>query len=109
MSEIHSAEHEKHQIAIVVSVLSYDLNRLNPVVPTLMKEKTTDELIEMREDLLTTIEEQVALDGFWEVPDHIDATWLATLLQTELGAIVDAGEFRGVKAIVPANPIDTMH
>lgn len=109
MSEIHSIEHEKHQVAIVVSVLSYDLNRLNPVVPTLLKENTLDMLIAMRDELLQKIDEQVALDGFYEVPDHMDAAWLATLLQTEFGSYVDAGEFRGVKAIVPVNPIDTMH
>jgi|SRR5690349_914369 len=104
MSEIHSIEHEKHQVAIQVSVLSYDLNRLNPVVPTLLKENTLDMLVAKRDELLNAIDEQVALDGFWEVPDHMDATWLATLMQTELGAYVDAGEFRGTKAIIPVEP-----
>jgi len=101
---VHSIEHEKHQVAIQVSVLSYDLNRLNPVVPTLLRENTLDMLVDQRDSLLSKIDEQVALDGFYEVPDHMDATWLATLMQTELGSYVDAGEFRGTKAIVPVTP-----
>jgi len=101
---VHSIEHEKHQVAIQVSVLSYDLNRLNPVVPTLMAENTLDQLVAKRDELLSAIDEQVALDGFYEVPDHMDASWLATLLQTELGSYVDAGMYREVKAIIPVDP-----
>jgi hypothetical protein len=86
---VEHPEHEKHQIAIQVSVLSYDLNRTNPVVPTLMAENTIQQLTAKRDDLLTKIEEQISLDGFYPVPTHMDATWLCTLLQTELGAYVD--------------------
>jgi hypothetical protein len=101
---VHSIEHEKHQIAIQVSVLSYDLNRINPAVPSLLRDNTLDMLIEQRDQLLNTIEETVAMEGFYAVPDHMDATWLAMLMQTELGSYVDAGEFGGEKAIVPVTP-----
>jgi hypothetical protein len=104
MDESVAMEHEKHQVAIQVSVLSYDLNRLNPVVPTLLAENTLDMLVAKRDELIQAIDEQVALDGFYEVPDHMDAKWLAGLLQTELGSYVDAGEYNGVKAIVPVEP-----
>lgn len=104
--EYMGIEHEKHQVAIQVSVLSYDLNRLNPVVPTLLKENTLDMLVGMRDDLLSKIDEQVALDGFYAVPDHMDATWLCTLLQTELGAYVDVevSPESDVKCIVAVDP-----
>jgi|SRR5690242_7506519 len=97
---VHSMEHEKQQIAEAVAILSYDLHRTNPTVPTLMKDRTLDELVEERESLLETIDQQVSLDGFYEVPVWMDAAWLATQLQTEFGSEVDAGEFNGVKAIV---------
>jgi hypothetical protein len=89
MDDNTAIEHEKHQVAIQISVLSYDLTRLNPVVPTLLRENTLDMLVAQRDDLLQKIDEQVSLDGFYAVPDHMDATWLCTLLQTELGAYVD--------------------
>jgi hypothetical protein len=89
MTEAHAIEQEKYQVAIQVSVLSYDLNRLNPVVPTLMSQNTLDMLVDMRDELLTVIDEQIEMDGFYAVPDHMDATWLATLMQTELGSYVD--------------------
>jgi hypothetical protein len=89
MDEYIAMEHEKHQIAIQISVLSYDLTRLNPVVPTLLRENTLDMLVAQRDDLLNKIDEQVSMDGFYAVPDHMDATWLCSLLQTELGAYVD--------------------
>lgn len=105
MDDYKNIEHEKHQIAIQVSVLSYDLNRLNPVVPTLLKENTLDMLVAMRDDLLAKIDEQVAMDGYYEVPDHMDATWLCTLLQTELGSYVDVDpEAEQGKCIVPVTP-----
>ncbi|QKY78637.1 hypothetical protein SEA_DRYAD_99 [Streptomyces phage Dryad] len=87
---VHSIEHEKYEVAVQVSVLSYDLNISNETIPTMLSQHTLDELIEMRDHLLNTIDEQVALDGFYAVPAHINATWLATLMQTELGAYVDA-------------------
>lgn len=102
---MENLEHEKHQIAIQVSVLSYDLNRLNPVVPTLLKENTLDQLVAKRDELLAMIDEQVSLDGFYEVPDHMDATWLCTLLQTELGSYVDVDpEAEQGKCIVLVDP-----
>lgn len=97
---VHSMEHEKQQIAEAVAILSYDMDRVNPTVPTLLKDHTLDELVAQREDLLAKIDEQVSLDGFYEVPAWMDATWLATQLQTEFGSEVDAGEYRGTKAIV---------
>lgn len=97
---VHSIEHEKQQMAEAVAILSYDLNRVNPTVPTLLKDHTLDELVALREDLLSTIDEQVSLDGFYEVPVWMDATWLATQLQTEFGSEVEAGEHLGTKAIV---------
>jgi hypothetical protein len=98
---VENIEHEKHQIAIQVSVLSYDLNRLNPVVPTLLRENTLDQLVAKRDDLLTKIEEQISLDGFYAVPEHMDASWLCTLLQTELGAYVDV-------ETSPESPVKTL-
>src|SRR3546814_2142808 len=89
MDDYKDIEHEKHQVAIQVSVLSYDLTRINPVVPTLLKGNTLDMLVAQRDELLQKIEEKVSMDGYYGVPDHMDAQWLATLLQTELGAYVD--------------------
>jgi len=97
-------EHEKYELAVQISVLSYDLDVANPTVPTLLKENTLDMLVGKRDALLAKIDEQVSLDGFYAVPAHMDATWLATLLQTELGAYVDAGEMGGEKAIVLVDP-----
>lgn len=105
MDDYKDIEHEKHQIAIQVSVLSYDLNRLNPVVPTLLKENTLDMLVAKRDDLLAKVDEMVALEGYYEVPDHMDATWLCTLLQTELGSYVGVDpEAEQGKCIVPVTP-----
>lgn len=101
---VHSIEHEKYEVAVQISVLSYDLNIANETVPTMLKEHTLDQMIDLRDQLLNTIEEQVSLDGFYAVPAHMDATWLATLMQTELGSYVDAGEFGGEKAIVLVTP-----
>jgi len=103
---VHSIEHEKYEVAVQISVLSYDLNQVNETVPTMLAGNTLDMLIERRDSLLNMIDEQVALDGFYAVPDHMDATWLATLMQTELGAYVDAGEYSkaGAKAIIPVEP-----
>lgn len=97
---VHSIEHEKQQIAEAVAILGYDLDRVNPTVPTLLKENTLDMLVAQREDLLAKIDEQIALDAFYEVPVWMDATWLATQLQTEFGSEVEAGEHLGTKAIV---------
>jgi len=103
---VHSIEHEKYEVAVQISVLSYDLNVINETVPAMLSNHTLDELIDTRDQLLNTIEEQIALDGFYAVPDHMDAAWLATLMQTELGSYVDAGEYgkAGAKAIVPVTP-----
>jgi hypothetical protein len=97
-------EHEKHQIAIQVSVLSYDLTRRNPIVPTLMKENTLEMLVAQRDELLAGIDEAVSLRGFYLVPEWLCATWLATLLQTELGSYVADGEYEGHKAILATIP-----
>ncbi|QAX93042.1 hypothetical protein SEA_GIBSON_96 [Streptomyces phage Gibson] len=97
-------EHEKHELAVQISVLSYDLDVINPTIPTLLKENTVDMLVAKRDELLAKIDEQVSLDGFYAVPDHMDASWLATLLQTELGSYVDAGEYDYSKAVVLVDP-----
>ncbi|QNR52038.1 hypothetical protein phiRKBJ001_96 [Streptomyces phage phiRKBJ001] len=97
-------EHEKHELAVQISVLSYDLDVINPTIPTLLKQNTVDMLVAKRDDLLAKIDEQIALEGFYAVPDHMDATWLATLLQTELGSYVDAGEYDHSKAVVAVIP-----
>lgn len=103
---VHSIEHEKYEVAVQISVLSYDLNVINENVPTMLSRHTLDELIDTRDQLLNTIEEQIALDGFYAVPDHMDAAWLATLMQTELGSYVDAviGEETGIKTIHAVEP-----
>jgi hypothetical protein len=97
-------EHEKHELAVQISVLSYDLDVINPTIPTLLKENMVDMLVAKRDELLAKIDEQVSLDGFYAVPDHMDASWLATLLQTELGSYVDAGEYDHSKAVVLVDP-----
>lgn len=97
---VHSIEHEKYEIAMAVAILSYELHRTNPTIPTLLADNTLDMLVAQREDLLSTIDEQISLDGFYEVPAWMDAAWLATQLQTEFGSEVDAGEHLGTKAIV---------
>lgn len=104
MDENNNTEHEKYQAALVVATLSYDLNVANPTLATLLRDNTLDTLVAKRDELLQMVDEQVAMDGFWEVPDQVDAKWLATQLQTELGSYVDAGEYNGVKAIVPVAP-----
>lgn len=105
MDENTNTEHDKHELAVQISVLSYDLNVANPTVPTLLKENTEDQLVAKRDELLAMIDEQVSLDGFYEVPDHMDATWLATLLQTELGSYVDVDpEAEQGKCIVLVDP-----
>lgn len=97
-------EHEKHQVAIQVSVLSYDLNRRNPVVPTLLKENTLDMLVAQRDELIAGIDEILSMKGFYLVPEWLSAAWLATLLQTELGAYVAEGEHQGHQAVVVVIP-----
>ncbi|QKY79578.1 hypothetical protein SEA_LIZZ_95 [Streptomyces phage Lizz] len=105
MDENTNTEHDKYELAVQISVLSYDLNVANPTVPTLLKENTEDQLIAKRDSLLAMIDEQVSLDGFYEVPAHMDATWLCTLLQTELGAYVDVDpEAEQGKCIVLVDP-----
>lgn len=105
MDENTNTEHDKYELAVQISVLSYDLNVANPTVPTLLKENTEDQLIAKRDALLAMIDEQVSLDGFYEVPAHMDATWLCTLLQTELGAYVDVDpEAEQGKCIVLVDP-----
>lgn len=105
MDENTNTEHDKHELAVQISVLSYDLNVANPTVPTLLKENTEDQLVAKRDELLAMIDEQVSLDGFYEVPAHMDATWLATLLQTELGSYVDVDpEAEQGKCIVLVDP-----
>lgn len=101
----HQPEHDKYELAVQISVLSYDLNVANPTVPTLLKENTEDQLTAKRDALLAMIDEQVSLDGFYEVPAHMDATWLCTLLQTELGSYVDVDpEAEQGKCIVLVDP-----
>lgn len=97
-------EHEKYEIAVQISVLSYDLDVINPTVPVLLAQNTLDMLVGKRDALLAKIDEQVSLEGFYAVPDHMDAKWLATLLQTELGSYVDAGEYDHSKAVVLVDP-----
>jgi len=98
-------EHEKYELAVQISVLSYDLNVANQTVPTLLKENTVDMLTGKRDSLLSMIDEQVSMDGYYEVPAHMDATWLCTLLQTELGAYVDVDpEAEQGKCIVLVDP-----
>lgn len=105
MDENTNTEHDKYELAVQISVLSYDLNVANPTVPTLLKENTEDQLTAKRDALLAMIDEQVSLDGFYEVPAHMDATWLCTLLQTELGAYVDVDpEAEQGKCIVLVDP-----
>lgn len=106
MDENTNTEHDKYEIAVQISVLSYDLNVENPKVATMMRMHSLDGLVAKRDELLAKIDEQVALDGFYAVPSHMDAKWLATLMQTELGSYVDAGEYSkaGAKAIVPVEP-----
>lgn len=104
MDEYKDVEHEKHQIAIQVSVLSYDLTRRNPIVPTLMAENTLDMLVAKRDELLAGIDEAVSMRGFYIVPEWLDAAWLATLLQTELGSYVGEGEYEGRKAVMSVIP-----
>ncbi|AVP41533.1 hypothetical protein SEA_WENTWORTH_94 [Streptomyces phage Wentworth] len=101
---MENLEHEKHELAVQISVLSYDLDVINPTIPVLLQQNTVDMLTAKRDDLLAKIDEQIALEGFYAVPDHMDATWLATLLQTELGSYVDAGEYDYSKAVVAVIP-----
>ena len=105
MDENTNTEHDKYELAVQISVLSYDLNVANETVPTLLKQNTEDQLTAKRDALLAMIDEQVSLDGFYEVPAHMDATWLCTLLQTELGAYVDVDpEAEQGKCIVLVDP-----
>lgn len=101
---MENLEHEKHELAVQISVLSYDLDVINPTIPVLLQQNTVDMLTSKRDDLLAKIDEQIAMEGFYAVPDHMDATWLATLLQTELGSYVDAGEYDYSKAVVAVIP-----
>jgi hypothetical protein len=101
---MENLEHEKHELAVQISVLSYDLDVINPTIPVLLQQNTVDMLTAKRDDLLAKIDEQIAMEGFYAVPDHMDATWLATLLQTELGSYVDAGEYDYSKAVVAVIP-----
>lgn len=97
-------EHDKYELAVQITVLGYDLNVLNPTIPALLKDNTEDMLVAKRDDLLAKIDEQVAMDGYYEVPAHVDATWLCTLLQTELGSMVDVDpEAEQGKCIVPVS------
>jgi hypothetical protein len=101
---MENLEHEKHELAVQISVLSYDLDVINPTIPVLLQQNTVDMLTAKRDDLLAKIDEQIAMEGFYAVPDHMDATWLATLLQTELGSYVDAGEYDYSKAVIAVIP-----
>jgi hypothetical protein len=101
---MENLEHEKHELAVQISVLSYDLDVINPTIPVQLQQNTVDMLTAKRDDLLAKIDEQIAMEGFYAVPDHMDATWLATLLQTELGSYVDAGEYDYSKAVVAVIP-----
>jgi hypothetical protein len=101
---MENLEHETNELAVQISVLSYDLDVINPTIPVLLQQNTVDMLTAKRDDLLAKIDEQIAMEGFYAVPDHMDATWLATLLQTELGSYVDAGEYDYSKAVIAVIP-----
>lgn len=94
---VNANDHESYVAATIIVLLSAP-DELR--VAALMQDRPKDQLVSQALDLLEKIDIEIAMNGFYVVPEMVDATWLAKQLQVEFGSEVDAGEHNGAKAIV---------